>query len=52
MAAREQSRKAEKDLSERQRFWLKHLRAAERGCVPLRVDFQRSSPSRRVDLKL
>ena len=30
MAARRRSRKAEKDLSERQRFWLKHLRAAER----------------------
>ena len=30
MAARRRSPKAEKDLSERQRFWLKHLRAAER----------------------
>ncbi len=30
MVARRRSPKAEKDLSERQRFWLKHLRAAER----------------------
>ena len=30
MAARRRSRKAEQDLSERQRFWLKHLREAER----------------------
>ncbi len=35
MAARERSRTAEKDLSERQRFWLKHLRAAERAGEPL-----------------
>jgi hypothetical protein len=30
MAARRRSPKAERDLSERQRFWLKHLRTAER----------------------
>ena len=36
MAARRQSSKAEKDLSERQRFWLKHLRAAERRDEPLK----------------
>ena len=35
MAAQRRSRKAEKDLSERQRFWLKHLRAAERKGEPL-----------------
>ncbi len=35
MAARDRSRKAEKDLSERQRFWLKHLRAVERTGEPL-----------------
>ncbi len=37
MAARERSRTAEKDLSERQRFWLKHLRAAERKGEPLNL---------------
>ena len=35
MAARRRSPKAEKDLSERQRYWLKHLRAAERAGEPL-----------------
>jgi hypothetical protein len=35
MAARRRSSKAEKDLSERQRYWLKHLRAAERSGAPL-----------------
>jgi hypothetical protein len=35
MAARRRSPKAEKDLSERQRFWLQHLRAAERAGEPL-----------------
>lgn len=36
MVARRRSPKAEKDLSERQRFWLKHLRAAERKDEPLK----------------
>ena len=35
MGAREGSSKAEQDLSERQRYWLKHLRAAERKGEPL-----------------
>ena len=35
MAARRRSPEAQKDLSERQRFWLKHLRAAERKGEPL-----------------
>ena len=30
MAAQRRSPQVEKDLSERQRFWLKHLRVAER----------------------
>lgn len=37
MAARSRSSKAEKDLSERQRYWLKHLRAAERQGEPLKT---------------
>ncbi len=37
MAARRRSPKAEKDLSERQRFWLKHLRRAERAGEPLKT---------------
>ena len=35
MAARRRRPTAEKELSERQRFWLKHLRAAERRGEPL-----------------
>ena len=41
MAARRRSRKAEQDLSERQRFWLKHLRAAERKSEPLKAYAER-----------
>ncbi len=41
MAARRRSRKAEKDLSERQRFWLNHLRAAERQSEPLKAYAER-----------
>ena len=41
MAARRRSRKAEKDLSERQRFWLEHLRAAERKGEPLKAYAER-----------
>ncbi len=41
MAARRRSRKAERDLSERQRFWLKHLRAAERKDEPLNAYAER-----------
>ncbi len=41
MATRRRSRRAEKDLSERQRFWLKHLRAAERKDEPLNAYAQR-----------
>jgi hypothetical protein len=41
MAAGRRSRKAEKDLSERQRFWLKHLRAAERTGEPLNAYAER-----------
>ena len=37
MAARGRSPKAEKDLSERQRYWLEHLRAAERAGEPLKT---------------
>ncbi len=37
MAARKQGSKAEKDLSERQRYWLKHLRTAERNGEPLQT---------------
>ncbi len=36
MAARRPRPKAEKDLTERQRYWLKHLRAAERTGEPLK----------------
>ena len=35
MAAVRRSPRAEKDLSERQRYWLKHLRAAERAGEPV-----------------
>ena len=35
MATRRRSGKAEKDLSDRQRFWLKHLRTAARKDEPL-----------------
>ena len=35
MAARRRSPAAEKDLGERQHFWLKHLRAAKRKDEPL-----------------
>ena len=35
MGTRGRSTKTEKDLSERQRYWLKHLRAAERRGEPL-----------------
>ncbi len=41
MATRRRSRRAEKDLSERQRFWLKHLRAAERKSEPLKAYAER-----------
>ena len=41
MAARRRSRKAEKGLSERQRFWLNHLRAAERQSEPLKAYAER-----------
>ncbi len=37
MAARSRSPKAEKDLSERQRYWLKHIRAAEHQGEPLKT---------------
>jgi len=37
MAARGGSPKAEKDLSERQRYWLKHLRAVEGADEPLKA---------------
>jgi hypothetical protein len=38
MAARRRDREATKqDLTERQRYWLKHVRAAERKGEPLRV---------------
>ncbi len=37
MVARRRSGKAEKDLSERQRYWLKHLRSAERKSEPLKA---------------
>ncbi len=35
MSTRGRSAKTEQDLSERQRYWLKHLRAAERRGEPL-----------------
>ena len=41
MATRGRGRKAEKDLSERQRFWLKHLRTAERRHEPLNAYAER-----------
>lgn len=41
MAARRRKSKAEKGLSERQRFWLKHLRAAERKSEPLKAYAER-----------
>lgn len=41
MAARRRNPEAEKDLSERQRFWLKHLRAAERKGEPLNAYAER-----------
>ena len=47
MAARRRSPKAEKDLSERQRFWLKHLRAAERKDEPLKSYAARLGLSKR-----
>ena len=37
MASRRRSAKAEGDLSERQRYWLKHLRAAEGRGEPLKA---------------
>jgi hypothetical protein len=37
VAARGRSPKGEKDLSERQRHWLKHIRAAERQGEPLKT---------------
>jgi hypothetical protein len=37
MAAPGQSPNSEKDLSERQRYWLKHLRTAERAGEPLKT---------------
>jgi len=37
MAARQPVPRAEKDLSERQRYWLKHIRAAERAGEPLKT---------------
>jgi len=37
MAARTRSAKAEKDLSERQQYWLKHIRTAERSGEPLKT---------------
>ncbi len=37
MAAQGRSPKAEKDLSERQRYWLEQLRAAERAGEPLKT---------------
>ncbi len=37
MAARERSPKAEENLSERQRYWLKHIRAAEGQGEPLKT---------------
>ncbi len=41
MGARGRSSMAEKDLSERQRYWLKHLRAAERKGEPLKAYAER-----------
>ena len=37
MAGRERSLKAEKGLSERQRYWLKHIRTGERAGEPLKT---------------
>ncbi len=37
MTARRGSAKAEEDLSERQRYWLAHLRKAEQGGEPLKA---------------
>ena len=37
MTARFRSPKAEQDLSERQRYWLEHLRTAERQGEPMKV---------------
>ena len=37
MSVRARSIQAEKDLSERQRYWLTHLRAAERAGEPLKT---------------
>ena len=41
MAARRRRPTAEKDLSERQRFWLRHLRTAERKGEPLKAYAER-----------
>ena len=41
MAVGRRSDKAEKDLSERQRFWLKHLRAADRKGESLKAHAER-----------
>ncbi len=41
MAARKQSPKVESDLTERQRYWLRHLRAAERAGGPLKTYAER-----------
>ena len=41
MAARRRSPAAEKDSSERQHFWLKHLRAAKRKDEPLNAYAER-----------
>ncbi len=46
MAAGRRSCKAENDLSERQRFWLKHLRAAERKDEALKAYAERLGLSR------
>ena len=37
MVARQRSAKAEKDLSERQHYWLKHIRTAECAGEPLKT---------------
>jgi len=36
MGTRRRASKSEKDLSERQRYWLKHIRTAERAGEPLK----------------
>ena len=41
MATRKQCPKAEKDLTERQRHWLRHLRAAERTGEPVKMYAER-----------